>query len=77
VALDPVEEKIVGGIIVPSGSQEPPMQGTVSSVGPKWLDAPVKAGDRVLISKHGGTEIVIGRKKYVFVTVKELLAVLS
>ena len=57
------EEKSAGGIIIPDTAQEKPSEGVVVAVGSgvraddgsvRELD--VKAGDRVLFGKFGGTD---------------------
>jgi chaperonin GroES len=60
------EEKTKGGIIIPDSAKEKPMEGEVISVGAgkvgddgKRIALDVKAGDRVLYSKYGGTEVKI------------------
>ena len=62
----PVEEKEVkkGGIIIPDTAKEKPMEGIVVALGTgktddngKKVPFEVKKGDRVLVSKYGGTEI--------------------
>ena len=58
------EEKSAGGIIIPDTAQEKPSEGIVVAVGSgvraddggvRKLD--VKAGDRVLFGKFGGTDV--------------------
>ncbi|NOQ46361.1 MAG: co-chaperone GroES, partial [Desulfobulbaceae bacterium] len=58
------EEKTAGGIIIPDSAKEKPAEGEIVAVGPgKLNDAgervamDVKAGDRVLFSKYGGTDV--------------------
>src|SRR6516225_9875553 len=68
VLVQPLEEKEVkkGGIIIPDTAKEKPQEGTVVAIGTGKLDDKgkkiefnVKVGDKVLISKYGGTEIKI------------------
>lgn len=54
-----------GGILLPESAKERPKRGTVLAVGPgKMLDngkivpSPLKPGDRIVISKHAGTELM-------------------
>ena len=72
VLVQPVEEQEVkkGGIIIPDTAKEKPQEGKVISVGTgkrdehgKLIPFEVKKGDRVLISKYGGTEIKIDGKE--------------
>ena len=60
------EEKSAGGIIIPDTAQEKPSEGVVVAVGSgvraddgsvRKLD--VKAGDRVLFGKFGGTDVKV------------------
>jgi len=62
-----VEEKI-GGIWIPENAKEKPAEGIVRAVGKGkpcasmaggFLPMHAKVGDRVLVSKYGGTEIKI------------------
>ena len=60
------EEKTAGGIILPDSAQEKPSEGEVIAVGAgvkgedgKIIPLDVKAGDRVLFGKWGGTEVKV------------------
>ena len=60
------DEKTKGGIIIPDSAKEKPMEGEAIAVGPgrlgddgKRIPMDVKAGDRILYSKYGGTDIKI------------------
>ncbi|MBI5416200.1 MAG: co-chaperone GroES [Candidatus Omnitrophica bacterium] len=83
--LEP-EEKTRGGIVLPDTAKEKPQEGKIVAVGKgKVLDngqvkAPnVKAGDRVLYGKYGGTEVksvegeelLILREDDIFAVIKE------
>ncbi len=68
VLVQPIEEGEVkkGGIIIPDTAKEKPQEAKVIAIGTGKLDDDgkklpfeVKVGDRVLISKYGGTEIKI------------------
>src|SRR5437868_15368647 len=68
VLVQPIEEQEVkkGGIIIPDTAKEKPQEGKVVALGTgkiddngKKIDFTVKKGDKVLISKYGGTEIKI------------------
>jgi len=76
------EEKTKGGIIIPETAKEKPQEGKVVSVGKgKLLEdgstrpLDVKAGDRILFSKYGGTEINIEGEEYLILREDEVLAV--
>ena len=86
VLVAPLEEKetIKGGIIIPDTAKEKPQEGEVVAVGTgkrdecgKPIDFVVKAGDKVLISKYGGTEIKIGDKSYLIMREDDILGILS
>ena len=68
ILVEPIEEKEQngkkGGIIIPDTAKEKPMESMVVAVGTgktgddgKKIFLEVKKGDRVLVSKYGGTEI--------------------
>lgn len=86
VLVEPVEEKEVkkGGIIIPDTAKEKPMEAIVVALGTgktndKGEKVPfeVKKGDRVLISKYGGTEVKIEDKEYKILNSEDILAVLE
>jgi chaperonin GroES len=86
VLVEPVEEKEVkrGGIIVPDTAKEKPTEGIVRAVGPGKLDEDgkrlpmeVKEGDRVLITKYGGTEIKLEDKEYKILSSEDVLGLLE
>ena len=79
-----IEEKTKGGIIIPETAKEKPQEGKVISVGKgKLLDngstrhLDVKAGDRILFGKYGGTEINIEGEEYIILREDEVLAVVQ
>src|SRR5437868_11683381 len=58
------DEKTKGGIIIPDTAKEKPSEGEIIAVGPggrdengKLIPIDLKAGDRVLFGKWGGTEV--------------------
>ena len=72
VLVHPLEEKEVkkGGIIIPDTAKEKPQEGEVVALGTgkrdddgKIIEFTVKKGDRVLISKYGGTEVKNRRRE--------------
>jgi chaperonin GroES len=84
--VEPAEEKEVkkGGIIIPDTAKEKPQEGTVRALGTgktdengKKLPFEVKVGDRVLVSKYGGTEIKIDGKEYKIFSSDDLLAIVG
>ena len=78
------EEKTKGGIIIPDTAKEKPQEGEVIAVGPgarsetgqiQALD--VKAGDRILFGKWGGTEIKIDGEDFLIMKEDEVLGILK
>ena len=86
VLVEPAEEKEVkkGGIIIPDSAKEKPTEGVVVALGTgktddngKKLPFEVKKGDRVLVSKYGGTEIKLDGKEYKILNSDDILAVID
>lgn len=84
--VEPVEEKEVkkGGIIIPDSAKEKPQEGVVVALGTGKTDEngkkvafEVKKGDRVLVSKYGGTEIKVDGKEYKIFSSDDLLAIID
>ena len=78
------EEKTAGGIIIPDTAKEKPQEGKIIAVGTgkrddhgKLIPFEVKKGDRVLISKYGGTEIKIDGKDYLIMREDDILGVIE
>ena len=73
-----------GGIIIPDTAKEKPQEGIIIALGTgktnddgKKIPFEVKKGDRVLVSKYGGTEIKIDNKEYKILSSDDILAVLD
>ncbi|HUK82700.1 MAG TPA: co-chaperone GroES [Verrucomicrobiae bacterium] len=73
-----------GGIIIPDTAKEKPQEGKIIAVGTgkrddhgKLIPFEVKKGDRVLISKYGGTEIKIDGKDYLIMREDDILGVIE
>ena len=86
VLVEPVEEKEVkkGGIIIPDTAKEKPTEGIVVALGTgktddngKKIPIEVKKGDRVLVSKYGGTEIKLDGKEYKIMNSDDILGVIE
>ncbi len=86
ILVEPVEEKETKkrGIIIPDTAKEKPQQGIVRALGTgktddngKKIPFELKVGDRVLVSKYGGTEIKIDNKEYKILSSDDILAVLD
>ena len=72
-------ETTVSGIILATSNKEKPMIYEVVSVGPgtKDVEMIIKAGDRVVVGKHVGTDVTIDKIDYKFVKQDEVLAVVT
>jgi chaperonin GroES len=86
ILVEPAEEKEVkkGGIIIPDTAKEKPTEGIVIALGTgktnddgTKVPFEVKKGDRVLVSKYGGTEIKLDGKEYKIMSSDDLLAVIA
>lgn len=77
-------EQIKGGIIIPDSAKEKPQEAEVIALGTGKTDKEgrtiafqVKAGDRVLISKYGGTEVKFGDEKYTLLREDDILGIIN
>jgi chaperonin GroES len=86
VLVQPIEEQEVkkGGIIIPDTAKEKPQEGKVVALGTgkidehgKKIDFQVKKGDKVLISKYGGTEIKIDDETYLIMREDDILGIIG
>ena len=84
--VEAVEEKETkkGGIIIPDSAKEKPTEGLIVALGTgktddngKKVPFEVKVGDRVLVSKYGGTEIKLDGKEYKILSSDDLLGVVD
>lgn len=78
------EESKKGGIIIPDSAKEKPQEGKVVAVGTgktdengKKIPFEVKVGDRVLISKYGGTEIKIDGEEHQILREDDILGIVD
>jgi chaperonin GroES len=78
------QEKTKGGIIIPDTAKEKPVEGKVLAVGNgrvledgslRKLD--VKAGDRVLFNKYGGSEVKIDGEDLLILREDDILGVVE
>ena len=82
--LEDSKEQVRGGIIIPDSAKEKPQEAEVIAVGTgkkdengKSVPFEVKVGDKVLISKYGGTEVKIDDVKYTIVREDDILGVIA
>jgi chaperonin GroES len=76
------EETTVSGLVIPDTAKEKPQQGEVLAVGPgrrsentgEVIPVDVKAGDTVVYSKYGGTEITVDGEDLLILTGRDVLA---
>ena len=78
------EAKTAGGIIIPDSAKEKPAEGKVVAVGPgktndkgERVALQVVAGDRVLFSKYGGTDVKLDGEDYLIMREDDILGVIE
>jgi chaperonin GroES len=83
VLVKPVEkeEKTKSGIYLPDTAKEKPQEGEIIAVGPgkltdegKRIPMDLKAGDRVIYAKYGGTEIKVDDEELIILRESDILA---
>ncbi|MCI0534167.1 MAG: co-chaperone GroES [Verrucomicrobiales bacterium] len=88
ILVEAVEEKENNSkkdaIIIPDTAKEKPMESVVVALGTgktgddgKKIPFDVKKGDRVLVSKYGGTEIKLDGRDYKILNSDDILAVIE
>lgn len=77
------KEQVRGGIIIPDAAKEKPQEAEVIALGTGKKDESgktqafeVKVGDRILISKYGGTEVKIDDEKFTLVREDDILGII-
>lgn len=78
------EEQTQGGIIIPDSAKEKPQTAKVVALGTgrkdddgKTVEFNVKVGDRVFVSKYGGTEVKLDGESYTLLREDDILGVLA
>jgi chaperonin GroES len=79
------ETKTASGLVIPDTAKEKPQEGKVIAVGPgrfdedgeKRIPMDIKAGDTVVFSKYGGTEVSYDGKDYLLLSARDVLAIVS
>ncbi|MEM9237536.1 MAG: co-chaperone GroES [Verrucomicrobiota bacterium] len=73
-----------GGIALPDSAQEKPQEAEVVSLGTggkdddgKTIEFTVKVGDKVLISKYGGTDVNIDGDELLIMSESDILGIVS
>ncbi len=78
------ETKTKGGIIIPDTAKEKPIEGEVVATGPgkvsaegKLLPLEVKAGDKILFGRYGGTDVKIEGAEYLIMREDDVLGIIE
>jgi len=78
------QEQVREGIIIPDSAKEKPQEAEVIALGTgktgddgKKSTFEVKVGDRVLVSKYGGTEVKLDGTSYTLMREDDILGILS
>jgi len=86
VLVKPLEEKEIskGGIIIPDSAKEKPQEAQVVALGTgkrdddgKLVEFTVKVGDKVLVSKYGGTEVKVEGESYTIMREDDILGIIG
>ena len=86
VLVKPLEEKEIskGGIIIPDSAKEKPQEAQVVALGTgkrdddgKLVEFTVKVGDKVLVSKYGGTEVKVEGESYSIMREDDILGIIG
>jgi chaperonin GroES len=85
VTIDESEQTTASGLVIPDTAKEKPQQGTVIAVGPgkrsdttgEIIKLDVNAGDTVLFSKYGGTEVKVDGQEYLILSARDILAIVG
>jgi len=86
VLVKAIEEKeqVKGGIIIPDSAKEKSQEAEIIALGTgkrdddnKLIPFLVKVGDKVLVSKYGGTEVKIGDDKYSLLREDDILGIIG
>jgi chaperonin GroES len=78
------EEKSSGGIIIPDTAKEKPQEAKVVALGTggkdddgNLIEFTVKVGDKVLISKYGGTDVKLDGEELLIINENDILGVIE
>ena len=77
------DQKSDGGIFLPDSAKEKPQEAEVLALGNgkkddgEVIEFSVEVGDKVLISKYGGTEIKIGSEECLILNESDILGILA
>jgi chaperonin GroES len=79
------EATTASGLVIPDTAKEKPKQGEVLAAGPgrraelngELIPTGVKAGDTVVFSKYGGTEITVDGEDLLILSSRDVLATIT
>ena len=79
------ETQTASGLVIPDTAKEKPQQGSVLAVGPgkraessgELIALDIKAGDTVLYSKYGGTEVTVNGDDLLVLNARDVLAIVE
>lgn len=78
------EEQVKGGIVIPDSAKEKPQEAEIIALGTgkkddngKAIAFEVKVGDRVIVSKYGGTEVKLGEETYNLLREEDILGIVT
>lgn len=78
------KDTVKGGIVIPDSAKEKPQEAIVKAVGPgkrnedgKVIPIEIKAGQRVLITKYGGTEVKIDDEEFLIVREDDVIGIIE
>lgn len=78
------EQTTASGLVIPDTAKEKPQEGKVIATGPgrtddngKWIPMDLAAGDIVIFSKYGGTEVKYDGFEYLLLNARDILAVVT
>ena len=85
VRPDEAETQTASGLVIPDTAKEKPQQGEVLAVGPgkrsetsvDWVAFVISAGDTVLYSKYGGTEVTVDGEDLLVLNSRDVLAIVA
>jgi chaperonin GroES len=81
--IEEEEQKSDGGIFLPDTAKEKPQEAEVIALGTgkndegETIEFSVKVGDKVLISKYGGTEVKIDGEECLILSESDILGIIE
>ena len=79
------EQTTASGLVIPDTAKEKPQEGEVVAVGPgrfnddgdERIPMDISAGDKVIYSKYGGTEVKYSGEEYLILSARDVLAIVG